>query len=240
MISHKHQCIFIHIPKTAGMSIEDAFLRSLNLRFYKGQCPALLLSYNQDFKIGPPSLAHLKPAEYVAHSYLSQDLFNSYFKFTFIRNPWARVVSIYRYFKYHRMLTFEDFMEHRFPQLWEERYDFVMPQVKFIFDEEGNRLVDFVGKFENLKSDFETVKKQVQHPVLDLKHINKPPLSHNWYSRWNMRFLFNEIKQRPELLKHINLFNPITDHYREFYTEKAKKQVYAYYKEDIDKLGYEF
>jgi hypothetical protein len=126
------------------MSIEDSFIRSLGLRFFKGQCPPLLLSYNQDQIIGPPSLAHLPPKDYVKKSYLSQELFDRYYKFSFVRNPWARTVSIYKYFQYHRILSFEDFMRYRFPELWKDRYDFVRPQVDFLYDENGQQLVDFI------------------------------------------------------------------------------------------------
>ena len=202
MISHKHKCIFIHIPKTAGMSIENSFLKSLGLRYYQGQCPALMLAYNQNREMGPPSLAHLRPQDYVNYSYLSQELFDSYFKFTFVRNPWARAVSIYKYFRYYRMMKFEAFLKYRFPELWEERYDFVMPQVKFVFDEKGKQLVDFIGKFEHLEEDFNIVKQQLTHPVEELEHINKPPVTHNWYSKWNRRFIFKELKERPGLIKH--------------------------------------
>lgn len=240
MISHKHKAIFIHIPKTAGMSIEDSFLRSLGLGFFRGKCPSLLLSYNDNKNMGPPSLAHLLPEEYVRLSYISEELYNSYFKFAFIRNPWARAVSIYKYFRYHRMLTFEAFMEYRFPQLWKERYDFVMPQVKFLYDENGKLLVDFIGKFENLEQDFEVIKSKVSHPLVDLPHINKPPRSHNWYSRWNMRYIYEELKQRPGLIKHLYLFSPANANYREYYTPTARKLVEKYYRLDIEKFDYQY
>ncbi len=240
MISHKHKCIFIHIPKTAGMSIENSFLQSLGLKFYQDQCPPLLLIHNKNKSVGPPSLAHLTPDQYLEYSYISNELFDNYFKFSFIRNPWARAVSIFKYFKYHRMLSFEAFMEHRFPELWEERYDFVMPQVNFLYDQNGKQLVDFIGRFENLKGDFEVVKSKVAHPLEDLSHINKPPNAHNWYSRWNSRFIYKELKKRPGLIKHLYLFSPVNANYREYYTPTAKRIVKSYYNADIEKLGYEF
>ena len=240
MVSHKHRCIFIHIPKTAGMSIENSFLKSLGLKFYRGQCPSLLLVYNQDKSIGPPSLAHLTPFQYVDHSYLSKELFESYFKFSFVRNPWERIVSIYKYFKYHKMMTFEDFLKVIFPYLWKERYDFVRPQVDFLYDRNGNQIVDFIGRFESLKKDMDTVKTKLAHPLADLSHINKPPGAHNWYSRWTMRFIFKQLKKNPGLFKHLYLFSPVNKNYREYYTPVAQKIVESYYQEDIERFKYEF
>ena len=102
MISHKHKCIFIHIPKTAGMSIENSFLKSLDLKFINGQDNSLLLTYNKNPALGPPSLAHLSPNEYIDKSYISKNLFESYYKFTFIRNPWERIISIYKHFDFFK------------------------------------------------------------------------------------------------------------------------------------------
>mgnify|MGYP002795047461 FL=1 len=240
MISHKHKCIFVHIPKTAGMSIENSFLRSLGLQFYQGQCPPLLLSFNKDKKVGPPSLAHLTPEQYMEYSYISKKLFDNYFKFAFVRNPWARAVSIYKYFKYHRILSFEGFMKYRFPKLWEERYDFVRPQVDFLYDAHGKQQVDFIGKFEKLKEDFEFVRNNVSHPLEDLLHINKPPRPHNWYSRWNRRFIYAELRQRPHLIKHLNLFSPVWSNYRDYYSPEALQIVEEHYRKDIDLLKYKF
>ena len=147
MISHKHQCVFIHIPKTAGMSIETAFLDSLGLEFTKGQNEELLLTYNTDPKMGPPSLAHLTPKQYVGLNYLDQQTFEQYFKFAIVRDPWDRIVSIYRHFDFQRMMSFYSFLKYELPRLFEERLYFVMPQVNYIYDESGKQLVDFVGRF---------------------------------------------------------------------------------------------
>lgn len=240
MISHKHKCIFIHIPKTAGMSIEKAFATSLGLDFYKSQCPPLGLSFNVNREIGPLSLAHLPAKDYVPLSYLSEELFKNYFKFSFVRNPYDRMVSIYKYFGYHRILSFEGFLKYRLPKMWKERYDFLMPQVNYIYDEDGKLLVDFVGRFENLKEDFEEMRKNIDTPVNDLFHINKPPQKHNWYSRWNRRYIFKELKQRPYLIKHIYLFSPSDKKYYEYYTEETKKIVEGYYLQDIERFNYDF
>ena len=95
MISHHHKCIFIHIPKTAGQSIEHCFIRSLGLT-WETRAP-LLLRYNDRPELGPPSLAHLKYSEYSEYKYITEEQIQTYFKFAFIRNPWSRLVSIYKY-----------------------------------------------------------------------------------------------------------------------------------------------
>lgn len=240
MVSHKHKSIFIHIPKTGGMSIEKAFLDSLGLRFYRGQNHSLMLSYNTDPLQGPPSLAHLTADEYCAKSYVSSEIFETYFKFSFVRNPWSRMVSIYKHFDFHRYLTFEKFIDYQLPILQEKRAYFVMPQVNYIYDEKDRKLVDFIGKFENIEEDFEYLRNKIPHSVNDLTHVNKSPGPHNWYSRWNLKFVGKELWKSPKMVAKISLKAKQYSSYRDYYSSKTKLKIKEMYREDIETFDYTF
>src|SRR5689334_4209923 len=108
MISHRHRCLFIHIPKVAGQSIEEVFIRLHNLT-WKTRAP-LLLRRNDQPELGPPRLAHLKAIDYVRYCYVTPQEFNSYFKFSFIRNPWDRMVSFYKYLGKPQQQSFKEFL----------------------------------------------------------------------------------------------------------------------------------
>ena len=69
MISHKHKFIFIHIPRTGGTSIESQFN-------YNGDLDGKKHWRLNDFK-----------------NDLTNNQFNGYFKFSFIRNPWDITIS---------------------------------------------------------------------------------------------------------------------------------------------------
>ncbi|MCH4821595.1 sulfotransferase family protein [Gramella lutea] len=222
------------------MSIEKAFLDSLGLSFFEGQNPQLLLNYNKDPEQGPPSLGHLTACDYVEKSYITKELFDSYYKFTFVRNPWARLVSIYRYFEYHRYLKFEDFLVKIFPKLQQERSYFVMPQYDYIFCGKGNKKLDFVGKFENLKEDFKVIQKNMAFPVGSLEHINKRNLNYNWYSRWNLKFVARQLKKNPEYISRINLRQKAKSKYQDYYNSNTKAIVSEFYKKDIEYFNYQF
>ena len=66
------QCIFVHIPKTAGMSI----------------CQSLF---------GNLAGGHATLADY--QIIFAKHEFDNYFKFSFVRNPWDRVYSAYNFLK---------------------------------------------------------------------------------------------------------------------------------------------
>jgi hypothetical protein len=69
MINNEYKFIFMHITKTGGSSIEKLFN-------YEG-------------------IKHQRPIELI--NILGQTTWDSYFKFTFVRNPWDRTVSEYFY-----------------------------------------------------------------------------------------------------------------------------------------------
>ena len=71
MISHKHKCIFIHISRTGGSTIE---------RLLQGED-----RWNRD-----PYSKHITTAR---AKKLYSEWWDDYFKFTFVRNPYDRVLS---------------------------------------------------------------------------------------------------------------------------------------------------
>ena len=73
MIYNNLKCIYIHIPKTGGMSIES-----------------ILGSNLKNIHQRPLSIKHGYPSEWKYPKY-----WKKYYKFTFVRNPWDRAVSAY-------------------------------------------------------------------------------------------------------------------------------------------------
>lgn len=78
-VSDKLKCIFIHIPKASGSSVE--YLLGLNNL-------TLLSKYNNSDKYAPQHLPYEELKKQIP-----EEKWNTYFKFTFVRNPWDRAVS---------------------------------------------------------------------------------------------------------------------------------------------------
>jgi len=155
-IFHKHKCIFIHIPKSAGTSINAA------LGIGKEGIQSLFGKITEEEKLQfglNHSYWHHCPVS-VLKQFIPEDTFTGYFKFTFIRNPWDRLVSLYFYHKRIRHLqdttTFNEWvLSHKIPAY------LLTPQLDYITNNKGSTVVDFIGRFENLEKDWTYIAKKI-------------------------------------------------------------------------------
>ncbi|MCM2681481.1 sulfotransferase family 2 domain-containing protein [Echinimonas agarilytica] len=226
MISHKHKCVFVHIPKTAGQSVEHVFLEQNGLT-WEGRAP-LLLRPNDDLSKGPERLAHLYADEYVKFDYMEQDAFDQYYKFAFVRNPFDRLVSEYRYRNLDSQYNFKDFVLKHLPA-GEMTNDFrhIVPQSRYVYDSEGNCLVDFVGKFESIQSDFSKVCSALNLPSLELPHNNK--------SKAKQKSIWLQVKSSLGMQQKAKKIS-----YQEFYDSELQELVSTMYQDDLKHFDYSF
>ncbi len=145
----RHQCLFVHVPKTAGISITTALFGNL-------------------------ALAHTKLRVY--QMVLTTEEFRRYFKFAFVRNPWDRLVSAYEYLKKggrtapdrawsNRVLSqyasFDDFVRNWLSEQNSYSHFHFVPQWEYLTL--GKRIgVDYLGYYETLHTDFARIRDRLQ------------------------------------------------------------------------------
>jgi len=238
MFSHSKKFIFVHIPKVAGTSItaKDSIGKYGEFELPEVNFSLSNLPFEPDdhnkFDPQPP---HFRAYDYVKYGYVSEEQFNTYFKFAFVRNPWARIVSEYKYRGHANRFPFKEYLFHRFPYpSWADEYCHVIPQYDFLYDSQGKLLVDFVGKYENLKKDFDEICLKLDIPLQDLPHANRS-LSLSQRNRdWVQ--LARNIKGFLNGQRKANTFS----HYTEYYDDESKEFVTKLYQNDIKAFGYEF
>ena len=108
--------------------------------------------------------------------------FDSMFKFGFVRNPWDKVVSEFRFRQWtcQNELTaessFSEWVRSAYVEKdpmycdWEKMF---LPQLEWLTDETGRFAVDYVGRFESLQDDFDAICDALQLPRMQLGHENK-------------------------------------------------------------------
>lgn len=227
MICRPYRCVYVHIPKTAGQSVEQFFMDLLGLD-WDADRKVLLLNSNNDPALGTEKLAHLSASEYVECGHITQQEFSSFFRFSFVRNPWTRILSEYRYRNYFHHRSFRDFVINKMPKPgFDDKYRHVMPQYDMLHDRDGKLLVDFVGRFESLQQDFDRVCEKLGIEDSLLPHRNPS----NKKSRDRKRRLRNFLFMNGE-----NRYRSLSD----FYDDETREAVAEYYRVDIETFGYTF
>ena len=162
LISKEYQFIFIHVPKVAGQSITRALAPFATGR-WQGKINLALSSktfISKSFlnKIGLFH-PHITAEELI--NIIGQQKFNSYFSFGIVRNPWEWQVSVYNYNlknpnnNNHDLIkslgSFENYLK------WLSRQENNFFQKKYLFSQNGQQLVDYIGRYETLNEDFQFI-----------------------------------------------------------------------------------
>lgn len=224
MVSHKYKCIFIHIPKCAGTSIESALGHLERHEGRGGQdhrtirmiekpilTPDLFSEKENLLEVLRRLRKRVRKAENPKNKItVTAAQYTDYFKFTFIRNPWDRAFSWYKNVmrdEIHREglgikngISFKDFLKTFAGE------GMLRPQTYWLKSFDGDIHLDFIGRFENLEEDFTKVCK-----YLDIPHISLP----------------HRIKGSSE-------------DYTDYYDPESKRIISEVYQEEIDLFNYSF
>ena len=188
----EYECIFIHITKSAGTSVAKCLFGYL-------------------------------PYHYTAIDYrviYGRRTFNKYFKFAFVRNPWDRVYSAFRYLKAggwndnDKIWTEQHLKEYKifddFVKKWLsieniKKHKHFWPQSQFICDSNNRLLVDYLAYFETINDDYDIIRNKLGIGQ-DIGHHNANP----------------------------------GNSYRDAYDDESRDIVAKVYSTDIELFGYDF
>lgn len=198
MIIHKIKAIFLHIPKTAGTSIENFFIKEerRHNKFYPDIVWGLKeRKYTQHFRY-----------ESIKKNYNGCENLDSYFKFTFVRNTWDRLLSAYSYlnpnpnkekFCNYIQNKCSDFIKGKIQEC--DHYD---SQINYIFQND-KEFLNFIGRFENINEDFKTLceKLGVGHKNLQKTNTSNKRGYSYYYDKKTIDLVYKAYK------KEINYFN---------------------------------
>ena len=217
MLLPEYSAIFVHIHKTAGQSMERVFLDSLHKTSVLDGSQYLLRPNNDPTK-GHERLAHLTAEEYVKYKYVSKKEFESFYKFSLVRNPWARVFSFYKFRGFNGLIPFNRFVNEYLPLYFEKEHWFFRLQADFIYNAKNELVVNYVGKFENLDQDFKKIAS-----ALTLEFTKLPRENSSKKNTLLTKKSFNLWKKHPEIITKLRILKPTEDYTKNLYTKKQKR-----------------
>ncbi len=210
IINHKYKFIFIHVPKCAGTSIKRA-----------------LYPYSDEFDQflgGHPDVpdsqggVHKHSTALELKHFATIERWDSYFTFSFVRNPLARMVSLYNWWNQTKgnfdpktkeeisKLSFKEFVFSN--HTGSSQLEFLSSKSsKDTFVAGKNRIeLDFIGKQETLYKDFAYLCG-----LFDLPNLN--------------------------LEKH-NVSNQDNKSFRDYYDDESSREIKRKFSEDFEFFNY--
>ena len=203
IISHKLKFIFIKTQKTAGSSIEA------DLSTFCGDEDIITKQFLLEIEgFQPRNFGDFKDhhGAKVIREKISPKIWDQYYKFCFERNPYDKMVSWYwdKIWRGGFEGSFKEFCFHcsNNPQKF--------PMGIELYTIDNIPVVDFIGKYETLKKDFDQICTK-----LGIPHQEKLSRLRSGY------------RQKP-------------DHYSQYYDEETKKIIEKHYSREISMFGYSF
>jgi len=190
LISHKYKFIFFHVPKAAGSSILSAFKKHLGPDIVANDENENLVKWLKiNSRVIWPN--HIRPTQLLR--YLGPEIFYSYYKFGFVRNPYERLVSFYHYTKQKEEKIYlkkgidlppfsQNIINSNNFSDWIKTGNFGNAQSNFLSNSKGELLVDFIGKTENLQNDISYICGYLNIPKILIPLRNES--NHNSYKSY--------------------------------------------------------
>ena len=253
-VSHKHKCVFVHIPRTGGTSFRELFREDKDWYNDERMNREDLLFVQSSDASSPsntePRILH-KQHLFLHHMHqlhlLEDEPLVNYYKFAFVRNPWDKALSAYANHYKQYCLDFADYVN----------------KVKVI--------VDFINEHftYDIEADFYTHYSRITFNTLNEKELNFPytPWGNNvsiadpffwpqYLYTHNLEGTFvldgvgrfenyehdaNKILQKLGIEAGIPKANASTHRpYQEMYTSTTRDIIANIYALDIGQFGYEF
>jgi len=189
-INHDKKALFIHIPKNGGSYIATILAENYGFKNYYLKRPD-----HREFCIGIDksvdkhenkihgTLIYYKTSPQLNRIMnMNEKKWNSYFIFTFLRNPYDRIVSGWNYVNKYN-IPFDKFINIKYNANSYDYWHVFMSQRRHIIDNNGKIRIDYLGKFENMESDLKVILNKLDFQIIH-KPFKKNSKKHNDYKTY--------------------------------------------------------
>jgi hypothetical protein len=212
-----HKLLFIHIPKCGGTSIEESFGMCHTENFWYDRWDRDRVGFVEKYaNLIDEKWIDFEPQHYPAEvlKKLIPD-YDQYFRFSFVRHPYTKMLSEYFYSENKMLTDPSDFDPAHFDfwcrvKLTDFKGSHFEPQVNFICN-----TMDFVGRYEQMEKDFIRLLELLLHKGVCLPETI------------------------PAKLQRINHTGAGKELLLPMLWRKTKKLIYRTYKQDFKQFGYD-
>jgi hypothetical protein len=213
VINDRRKVIFIHIPKTGGVSVERSIHKALggDEKIPYGQ----LINQPPKIEQSIPGLGlHSMLKDY--RRYFGQEI-NDFYIFSIVRNPWRRMVSHYEYListMFNRRVNAYNRLDFpKFVQVYKTKllaYSLLEGYDTFLKDDYSTQL-NKVIKLENINEELPIIGDEIKLEITEVLHMNPTNPNQKEHKNW-----------------------------RDYYNPGLRDRVYKMFENDIKKYNYEF
>ncbi len=182
IVSHQHRFIFFAVPRTATHSVRQALRAHLGAEDWEQQ----MLTARQALPVKElAALGHGHISARQARAHLPDELWHSYLKFAFVRNPFDRFVSVCCFLNRSNPEFSGNeaaFMKRALSRPQFRQRVLVIPQTRLLMDAGGRSAMNYIGCYESLQSSYDHVCRRLGIPVTSLVRANVS--AHHDYARY--------------------------------------------------------
>ena len=206
-VNHDLKAIFIHIHKTGGTYISYILNKHYGFKNYYLRRPdhdkfcfnkkktSRYLNYENKIH---GVLMYYKTSKFINKKMgMNKNKWDSYYKFCFIRNPYDKIVSAWNHVNRFN-IPFHNFINLKNRCNDVEFIHTFMPQSRNIINEKGNIDINFIGKFENLETDFQLILKKIG--INEIIHDSNKKLNVRTHSKFTNFYINQETLDKVNFL----------------------------------------
>ena len=264
-INHDLKAIYFHIPKVGGLYIEKVLQKFYNFETYyiTADNHSDYFDEKDNIKNNINKISEFKgflnirtkgiyryfinSKNFNYISNMNEEKWKSYKKFTFVRNPYERCVSAYKYLKlYKNDILLENYLTNTSILNNYEYVHLIISQHEHIINNNNIIEFDFIGKFENLNE--ELISILLKLGINEMKHLYyiENNIIINSYEETEKKYLKNNF-MNDNVIKLINnlfendfkMFNYIIyNSYEEYNLLKEKNDIKEKNKKIIEKYNF--
>lgn len=241
-INHDLKCIYFHIPKVGGLYITEILENIYDFKtyFFTSENHYDFINKNEQHNTIKGFYNIKKGGLYRYYRYskkfnkmanMDDEKWETYYKFTFVRNPLDRFISAYKYleiFENTKKTIINVLDDINFLNNYQYFHLFVNQNDQLI-DKSDNINFNFIGKFENLNEDLNII----------LTNIGITELKHEYYLTNNIVINSSNTNEFEISLNKNNYTTKINYDINEFITEEVITKVCDIFKIDFDRFGYD-